>query len=98
MLLPDGSREDAHAVADDVLAAIRAHPHLEPLRPAAQRSAPASGSRRSTSSELTGEDVLVDADLAMYEAKEGGRDRVASHGAGNDAPTRLADPPDAGRT
>ena len=26
---------------------------------------------------LTGEDVLVNADLAMYEAKEAGRDRVA---------------------
>jgi EAL domain-containing protein (putative c-di-GMP-specific phosphodiesterase class I) len=39
---------------------------------------------------LTGEDVLVNADLAMYEAKEGGRDRAACHGGARDAPTRLA--------
>jgi EAL domain-containing protein (putative c-di-GMP-specific phosphodiesterase class I) len=39
---------------------------------------------------LTGEDVLVNADLAMYEAKEAGRDRVACHSSAKDAPGRLA--------
>jgi diguanylate cyclase (GGDEF)-like protein/PAS domain S-box-containing protein len=89
VLLPDGTREDAHAIAEDVLCAIR---RIRIASPSGRlRMVGASiGIAPFDSEGLTGEDVLVAADLAMYEAKEGGRNRVASHGAGQDAPTKLA--------
>ena len=40
------------------------------------RSPPASGSRCSSGAGLSSEDVLVNADLAMYDAKNAGRDRA----------------------
>jgi diguanylate cyclase (GGDEF)-like protein/PAS domain S-box-containing protein len=89
VLLADGTREDAHAVAEDVLGAIH---KIRMSSPSGRlRTIGASiGIAPFDSAELTGEDVLVAADLAMYEAKEGGRNRIASHGAGRDAPTKLA--------
>jgi diguanylate cyclase (GGDEF)-like protein/PAS domain S-box-containing protein len=39
--------------------------------------------------ELTADELIVEADIAMYEAKEGGRDRISAGGAGTERPTRL---------
>jgi len=89
ILLPDGGREEAEAVAGDILDAIRA-----------VRISTPSGRLRAVSASIgvalfgddrqTGEDVLVSADLAMYEAKEAGRDRVAWHAGARDVSARLA--------
>jgi diguanylate cyclase (GGDEF)-like protein/PAS domain S-box-containing protein len=38
---------------------------------------------------LTGEDVMVNADLAMYDAKEGGRDRIAGYASDDHAQARM---------
>jgi diguanylate cyclase (GGDEF)-like protein/PAS domain S-box-containing protein len=38
---------------------------------------------------LTADELIVEADIAMYEAKEGGRNRISTGGAGNERPTRL---------
>jgi diguanylate cyclase (GGDEF)-like protein/PAS domain S-box-containing protein len=89
VLLPDGGPEEAEAISADLLQAVRK-----------LRISSASGRLRTVSASigvapfdsdrLTGEDVLVNADLAMYEAKEGGRDCVATHGTDKEASSRLA--------
>jgi diguanylate cyclase (GGDEF)-like protein/PAS domain S-box-containing protein len=89
VLLADGTRKDAVAAAEELLTAIRAVRISSPS--GRLRTVSASiGVAPFDSERLTGEDVLVNADLAMYEAKEAGRDRVACHGGTRDAPTRLA--------
>ena len=88
VLVPDGGPDDAEAIAGDLLEAIRSvriSSHSGRLR----NVSASIGVAPFDSRRLTGEDVLVNADLAMYEAKESGRDRVACH-AGKDAPNRLA--------
>ena len=75
VLVPDGDVDD---VAADVLEAVRS-----------QRVASPSGRLRSVSASLgiagfdedglDAEDVLANADLAMYEAKEAGRDRAVAY-------------------
>ena len=89
VLVPDGSPQDAEATATELLEAIRGvriSSHSGRLR----NVSASIGVAPFDSRRLTGEDVLVNADLAMYEAKEAGRDRVACHSAAKDAPGRLA--------
>jgi diguanylate cyclase (GGDEF)-like protein/PAS domain S-box-containing protein len=86
VLMPDGEGADVDTVAELVLEAVRN-----------QRVASPSGRLRTVSAsigiaffeggDLTADDVLANADLAMYEAKEGGRDQAvrfqpARHSAG----------------
>jgi diguanylate cyclase (GGDEF)-like protein/PAS domain S-box-containing protein len=89
VLVPDGTPQDAESTANDLLEAIRGvriSSHSGRLR----NVSASIGVAPFDSRRLTGEDVLVNADLAMYEAKEAGRDRVACHMAAKDAPNRLA--------
>ncbi|MGH2969006.1 MAG: putative bifunctional diguanylate cyclase/phosphodiesterase [Solirubrobacteraceae bacterium] len=89
VLVPDGSPDDSEATANELLDAIR---KLRISSPSGRlRAVSASiGVAPFDSRRLTGEDVLVNADLAMYEAKESGRDRVVCHGPSKDSSTRLA--------
>ncbi|HET8756749.1 MAG TPA: EAL domain-containing protein [Solirubrobacteraceae bacterium] len=85
LLIPDG---DAEAIAAEVLTIVRD-----------QRVASPSGRLRSVSASigvagfdepgLTADDVLANADLAMYEAKEAGRDRAVAYRPAADASSRL---------
>jgi len=85
LLVPDG---DVDATARDVLDAVRT-----------QRVASPSGRLRSVSASigiagfeetgLTAEDVLANADLAMYEAKDAGRDRAVAYEPAHDVSSRL---------
>jgi diguanylate cyclase (GGDEF)-like protein/PAS domain S-box-containing protein len=85
VLIPDG---DGLATAEHLLSTVRA-----------QRVASPSGRFRSVSASiglagfdepgLTAEDVLANADLAMYEAKESGRDRVVTYRPTHESPSRL---------
>jgi diguanylate cyclase (GGDEF)-like protein/PAS domain S-box-containing protein len=85
ILVPDG---DVDATARTVLEGVRA-----------QRVASPSGRLRSVSASigiagfdedgLTAEDVLANADLAMYEAKDAGRDRAMAYRPAHDASSRL---------
>jgi diguanylate cyclase (GGDEF)-like protein/PAS domain S-box-containing protein len=85
LLIPDG---DVEAIATEVLDIVRR-----------QRVPSPSGRLRSVSgsigvagfdeSGLTAEDVLANADLAMYEAKDAGRDRFVAYRAAADASGRL---------
>ena len=78
VLVPDGDAADAEHVAGRAARLDPLRAHLQPLGPPAddQRLI---GVAPFDSRRLTGEDVLVNADLAMYEAKEAGRDQVACH-------------------
>jgi diguanylate cyclase (GGDEF)-like protein/PAS domain S-box-containing protein len=88
VLLPDGGPDDAETIACDLLEAIRGVRISSPS--GRLRTVSASiGVAPFDSPRLTGEDVLVNADLAMYEAKENGRDQVALH-ATREQSARLA--------
>jgi diguanylate cyclase (GGDEF)-like protein/PAS domain S-box-containing protein len=85
LLVPDG---DVQAIADEVLEIVRG-----------QRVSSPSGRLRSVSASigvagfdepgLGAEDVLANADLAMYEAKDAGRDRAVAYRPTADASSRL---------
>jgi diguanylate cyclase (GGDEF)-like protein len=79
VLLPRGSVSDAQHVAAAILEAVRSQSVLT----AAGRRRPITASVGialfASSARLSAEDVLVNADLAMYDAKEAGRDRAATY-------------------
>ncbi len=79
VLLPHGGVPEAERVAEAILAAVRSQSVLT----AAGRRRPITASIGialfGEASRLTAEDVLVNADLAMYDAKEAGRDRAATY-------------------
>ncbi|HEY6779686.1 MAG TPA: EAL domain-containing protein [Thermoleophilaceae bacterium] len=89
VLLPRADADEAMRVAEGLLAAIRA------LDPAGW------GGRRATvtasigvapfdaSSTLTAEELLVEADIAMYDAKEAGRGRAVAYRPGEERQQRM---------
>ena len=89
-LLPRATAQTAQQVANELLEALRAE----------RIAMPGTGQRTMTASigiamfeaneELHGEDVLVSADLAMYDAKEAGRNQVALHVHGEHAQARMS--------
>jgi len=89
VLLPRGGAAEANRVADEVLAAVRAQSVLT----AAGRRRPITASIGialfSDTERLSAEDVLVNADLAMYDAKEAGRDRAAAYSSQERGASRM---------
>jgi len=89
ILLPRGGAAEAARVADAVLAAVRA----QSVVTAAGRRRPITASIGialfSDTERLSAEDVLVNADLAMYDAKEGGRDRAATYSSQERGASRM---------
>lgn len=89
VLLPTGGREEAEAVAESILAAVRAQSVLT----TAGRRRPITTSIGialfGESEGLSAEDVLVNADLAMYDAKETGRDRSATYSSQDRGASRM---------
>ena len=78
ILLPDANAEVAEHVAEQIVADIRGNPLVD--HPHATRRVTASvGVTMFKQGQLNPEGVLVDADLAMYDAKEAGRNQVAMH-------------------
>ena len=75
MLLPKVDPSTAKGVADDLIRTLRDEPRVTAAAGGTTMSA--SVGLASFDPDLSGEDVLVNADLAMYDAKEEGRDRVA---------------------
>ena len=74
MLLPEVSSEQADVVAAALVESVRELEH----DPESRRSRSASVSSSSTDADRLSEDrAMVGADLAMYAAKHGGRDRHA---------------------
>jgi diguanylate cyclase (GGDEF)-like protein/PAS domain S-box-containing protein len=81
VLLPKGKREDAELVAASLLETIGSE---RAARGPKGRARPISASigvvSLSDSQSLTTEEVLINVDLAMYDAKEAGRDRFETYG------------------
>ncbi len=79
ILLPEATPEEADAVAAAVIEAVR----IQTVTTATGRTRPVTASLGlalfDAEHRMTGEEVLVNADLAMYDAKEAGRNRLASY-------------------
>jgi diguanylate cyclase (GGDEF)-like protein/PAS domain S-box-containing protein len=82
VLLPEGGRDEAVAVARGILEVVRGQAVLASSGRARRVSASIGIALFSAGHQLSGDAVLVEADLAMYEAKEAGRDRYAVAEAG----------------
>ena len=89
ILLPEATPEEADGVAAAVLEAVRTL--AVPTATGRTRTVTASLGMAlfDSTHRLTGEEVLVNADLAMYDAKEAGRDQLAAYAAPEQQETRL---------
>jgi diguanylate cyclase (GGDEF)-like protein/PAS domain S-box-containing protein len=88
ILLPDANAEVAQHVAEQIVADIHQNAVIEQGQ--SKRHVTVSiGVTMFTQGQLNAEGVLVDADLAMYDAKEAGRDQVAMHAGGRDEQPRM---------
>jgi diguanylate cyclase (GGDEF)-like protein/PAS domain S-box-containing protein len=89
ILLPEAGPEEADGVAAAVLEAVRTL--AVPTATGRTRMVTASlgMARFDAGHRLTGEEVLVNADLAMYDAKEAGRDQIAAYATAEHQEERL---------
>ena len=88
ILLPDANVEMARHVAEDIVVDVQRNAAVD--RGQTRRRVTASvGVTMFTQEQINAESVLVDADLAMYDAKEAGRDRVAMYTGGRDDQPRM---------
>ncbi len=88
ILLPDANADVARHVAEEIVADIQSNASIEHGQTTRHVTASV-GVRMFTQGQLNAESVLVDADLAMYDAKEAGRDQVAMHTGGRDEQPRM---------
>ena len=89
ILLPEATPEEVDGVAAAVLDAVRTL--AVPTATGRTRTVTASLgiARFDARHRLTGEEILVNADLAMYDAKEAGRDQLAAYATSEHQETRL---------
>ena len=88
VLLPDAGAVDARLVAEQLLDTLREQ--TVALKGRSRTLAASVGiSLFESEGELTGEDVLVNADLAMYDAKNNGRDRAELYQIGDEQSSRM---------
>jgi diguanylate cyclase (GGDEF)-like protein/PAS domain S-box-containing protein len=88
VLLPTGGADEAEAVAAKLVQAVRDEVTVVGTR-RARRITTSVGVAPFGTGDFTGEEMLVNADLAMYEAKEGGRDRYAIYATDRHEPPRV---------
>ncbi len=88
ILLPDANAEVAQHVAEQIVADIHSNAIVEHGQTSRHVTA-SIGVTMFTQGQLNSEGVLVDADLAMYDAKEAGRDQVAMHAGDRDEQPRM---------
>ena len=89
LILPGVTPEEARVVAASLLEALRSECHVE--TPAGRHHITASIGIAPFvgSDDMTGEDLMVEADIAMYDAKEAGRDRARTYSADEDRHRRM---------
>ena len=88
ILLPDANAEVAQHVAEQIVADVHANAVVEQGQTSRHVTA-SIGVTMFTQGQINSEGVLVDVDLAMYDAKEAGRDQVAMHSGGRDEQPRM---------
>src|SRR5579863_5601744 len=88
ILLPDANAEVAEHVAEQVVADIQQNAFVDHAQ-TTRRVTVSIGVTLFTQDQVNAESVLVDADLAMYDAKEAGRDRVVMHSGGHSDQPRM---------
>ena len=88
-LLPRATVATATRVAEDLLEALRAERIAVPGANGRAMTASIGVALFDASDELCGENVLVNADVAMYDAKEAGRDQLALHVEGEHPQARM---------
>ena len=88
VLLPAGGLAEAEAVAAKLVRAVREQATVAGA-PRSLRVTTSVGVAPFTGESCTGEEMLVDADVAMYEAKEAGRNRYAVHDGDRHDPPRV---------
>lgn len=88
ILLPDATADVAQHVAEEIVTDIQRNALVE-HRQTSRHVTASIGVTLFTQGQLNAESVLVDADLAMYDAKEAGRDRVAMSSGGHDEQPRM---------
>ncbi len=89
VLLPRADAATARAVAEDLLDALRAERISIPRMRDRTITASIGVAMFEAGDDSTGEDILVSADLAMYDAKEAGRNQAVVCGAGEYAQARM---------
>jgi diguanylate cyclase (GGDEF)-like protein/PAS domain S-box-containing protein len=89
ILLPATTAEEAAVVADDLRTAIAEVPHVAGERPV--RVTASIGIASAGEDTATADDLLGNADIAMYDAKDAGRDRVAGYTAEQRGRERAAE-------
>ena len=87
MLLPKADAQDAERVALELLQVFTEQPIT--VVGAGARAITASIGVATFEPQLSGEDVLVNADLAMYDAKDAGRNRIALYRADEHDQARM---------
>ena len=88
-LLPRADTHTAERVARDLLTALRAERIAVPGTDGRMITASVGVAMFNAAEGLSGADVLVNADLAMYDAKEAGRNQVARHIGGEHAQAHM---------
>jgi diguanylate cyclase (GGDEF)-like protein/PAS domain S-box-containing protein len=89
VLLPKANLTAARRVADDLLLALRAERIAVPGTSDRTITASIGVAMFERGEALSGEDVLVSADLAMYDAKEAGRNQLVVHSSDEHAQARM---------
>jgi len=88
VILPEASAAQAGAVADKLLAAVQRDGIIADDAHHARVTASAGLAPFAGSDGLSAEELLVEADIAMYDAKEAGRNRAATHARDDAGPGR----------
>ncbi len=89
VILPQCGREEADLVAQSLLDAVRDHAVVIAGERRVRATVSIGVRLVGPATSLTAEEVLSDADIALYDAKEGGRDRLSITGDGGVVTDRL---------
>ena len=93
VILPGADERRAAAVAEKLLGLLRAEGRVGPAGDRPARVTATLGIALFGDAPLTAEELLVEADIAMYVAKEAGRDRLEVYNAATSRPDRMRRPP-----
>jgi len=89
VILPGADQSEAVLVAENLLNALREEGRVDSATNGPKRVSASIGIAPFGEATLTREELLVEADIAMYDAKEGGRDRLEVYDTAEDRQKRM---------